>query len=168
MSDVFDVPFKSVSADRRESALQRHRLQFVVVWNIFLKAAIEVTAENELRAVILFIQGVSVPGAVYFKAFKVLRTKRGFSCLLPDCARGQKHLETISSVVGLLLTLLWLHRPSCDYLVSSLITKNQLMTTNEELPFMQKAFCLLLVSIIRCPTFRMSLSSDHIHPNSLK
>lgn len=80
--------------------------QFVVVWNIFLKAAIEVTAENELSAVILFIQGVSVPEAVYFKAFKVLRTKRGFSCVLLDCARGQKHVETISAVSGLLLPFL--------------------------------------------------------------
>lgn len=35
-------------------------------------AGIEVGAENELSAVIPFIQHVSLPEAVYFKAFKVL------------------------------------------------------------------------------------------------
>lgn len=43
-----------------------------VVWKMFQKAVAEVAAENELSAVILFIQHVSPPEAVYFKAFKVL------------------------------------------------------------------------------------------------
>lgn len=49
-----------------------------VVWKIFQRAAIEVTVENELSAVILFIQHVSLPEAVYFKAFKTLWTKGVF------------------------------------------------------------------------------------------
>lgn len=53
---------------------------------MFQKAATEVAAENELSAVILFIQHVSLPEAVYFKAFKVLWTKGGFSQLRLDCA----------------------------------------------------------------------------------
>lgn len=52
-----------------------------VVWNIFQKGAIEVAEENELSAVILFIKRVSLPEAVYFKAFKVVRTKGDF----PSC-----------------------------------------------------------------------------------
>lgn len=43
-----------------------------VVWKNFQKAAIKVAVENELSAVILFVQNVSLPEAVYFKAFKVL------------------------------------------------------------------------------------------------
>lgn len=43
-----------------------------VVWNNFQKAAITVAVENELSVVIPFIQNVSLPEAVYFKAFKVL------------------------------------------------------------------------------------------------
>lgn len=43
-----------------------------VVWKKFQKAAIKVAVENVLSAVILFIQNVSLPEAVYFKAFKVL------------------------------------------------------------------------------------------------
>lgn len=43
-----------------------------VVWKNFQKAAAEEAVEKELSAVILFIQHVPLPEAVYFKAFKVL------------------------------------------------------------------------------------------------
>lgn len=36
-------------------------------------AATEVAVENELKAVILFIQHVSLPGAVYIKACKACK-----------------------------------------------------------------------------------------------
>lgn len=62
-----------------------------VVWKFFFqKATIEAAEENELSAVILFIQYVSLPAAVYFKAFQSSANKRGFSLLLRDCAHGMK------------------------------------------------------------------------------
>lgn len=48
---------------------------------MFQKNATEVAVENELSALILFIQHVSLPEAVYFKAFKICEQKGGF----PSC-----------------------------------------------------------------------------------
>lgn len=86
----FDVPFNVCLGlcfpynHRQESTIthmgkgerERHSITGYIacclVWNIFPKAVIEVAAENELSAVILFIQHVSLPEALYFKAFKVV------------------------------------------------------------------------------------------------
>lgn len=65
-----------------------------VVWENVQKTAIEVAAENELSAVILFIRHVSLPEAVYFKAFKVRRTKGDFPICCLIVHKGWKHLES--------------------------------------------------------------------------
>lgn len=69
MRDVFDVPLKPVSADGRARERERGSVTgdtvCCVAWNIFLKAAVEVGAENELRAVILFIQGLCATSSLF-------------------------------------------------------------------------------------------------------
>lgn len=62
-------------------------------------AGIEVEAENELSAVILFMQHVSLPEAVYFQAFKILRTKGIFLVATLLYAR-YKSLKKTVCVVG--------------------------------------------------------------------
>lgn len=100
----FDVPWSICLGPcfhhncRRESRKREREWQSItgyiarcVVWKNCQKAAIEVAAENELSAVILFIQHVSLPEAVYFKAFKVLCTKGGFPSCCLIVRKGWKH-----------------------------------------------------------------------------
>lgn len=80
---------------------------------LFHKAAIEAAAENELSAVILFMQHVSLPECVYFKAFKVLQTKGDF----PSCCSIVQKYGLVVVCCCRILTLLSLDRPSHDHLL---------------------------------------------------